>query len=321
MNEEEEFSSITEGFKEGWSWPSIRWPPPPPPIDWGRIRRDMENAARAAREWAERTAREALERSQRLARELADRITRETREREQRAREEAERIRRETEARIKRQREEDERRRILALEAQIASLTRELSNYRGVENEYLQKKGQYDLLVKEFNTIKGKYETELLNQDNLKANINTADKSAEIAIEDKQNVYRELTKQYIDSTKKPKDIYDEILKQNLILDEKIKHLKDSFTTDDQKVFYENQQYEYLSQVINVLFTFYYLLVFILAFIIFIYNRNNGISIIMKAIILLAFLIYPFAINIIEKTIYNTFIFTYSIINGDAYVNQ
>jgi hypothetical protein len=316
IDEVEQFSlmqeELKEGFKEGWGWN-------PPRIDWDRIRRDMENAARAAREWAERTAREARERAERLARETADRIARETWERARREAEARAAAIRAEQERQRIQREEDERRRRLALEQQIAQLSQQLAGYRGVENDYAKKKSEYDFLVKEYTEMKSKYELSLTQGDNLRANANTADETSIVANEDKQSISVALTKLYMDSTKKPIDIYNEILQQNRILDEKFQHLKDSFTTDDQKVFYENQQYDYLTNVKNILFIFYYALVVILVFILFISNRNDNVSKIWKAVIILLFIVYPYAIGIIETTVYTTFLFMYAMLNGDAYI--
>jgi hypothetical protein len=314
MNEEKEFSSIKEGFKEGFR---ISFPK----IDWGRIKRDIENAARAAREFAERTAREARERTERLARETADRIARETRERIERERIAAEKRAQEIAEKIRLQQLEDARRYKLALEGQIASLSKELSKFRGVETDFLQQKSKYDALLIEYNLIKSNYEAELKKGDDFRANVNSADDASIVAIEDKQNVYDIVTKLYIDSTKKPIDIYNQIVEQNRILDEKIRNLKDSFTTDDQKVFYENQQYEYLVKIRTILYYFYYFLVIIFFFILFIHNRNDNVSKIWKAVLLLLFIVYPYAIGIIEKTIYTVFLFMYAIVNGDAYMNN
>lgn len=316
VDEAEEFSlmqeGVKEGFKEGWGWS-------PPRIDWDRIRREAENAARAAREWAERTAREARDRAERLARETADRIARETWERAERERQAREAAARAEAERQRLQRIEDERRRILALEQQIAKLTQQLAGYRGVENDYAKKKSEYDFLVKEYNDIKNKYEQNLKLGDDLRANVNTADETSIVATEDKQSIYSSLTKLYIDSTKKPIDIYNGIVEQNRILGEKIIHLKDSFTTDDQKVFYENQQLDYLLNIKSILFIFYFILVGILLVILFIVNRNDNVSKIWKAVILILFIAYPYIIGTIENAVYIGFSFMYSMLNGDAYI--
>ena len=324
IDETEEFSLMQEkeGFKEGWRWNPPRWNPPkwnPPRIDFDKIRRDIENAARAAREWAQRTAREARDRAERLARETADRIARETWQRAQREAEARAAAARALAERQRLQRIEDEKRRILALEQQIAKLTQQLSGYRGVENDYAKKKSEYDFLINEYNDIKSKYETSLKQGDDLRANINTADEASIVANEDKQSIYSSLTKLYIDSGKKPIDIYNGIVEQNRMLSEKMNHLKDSFTTDDQKVFYENQQLDYLLNIKSILFIFYFILVAILLVILFIVNRNDNVSKIWKAVILILFIAYPYIIGTIENAAYTVVIFMYSMLNGDAYI--
>lgn len=292
--------------------------PPPPQPDWAKIARDAE-AAKVAKQNNYRLALEAKARSDQLALQARAEIAATNQRQGAAAAVAATAAAKAQEERVKKQKEADDLRKKLELEAQIARLKTELDGYRGTENNYQQKVSQYNALTDQYNKVKSDYEKNLLLYDDLKVNINTADKDSIIATEDKKSVYALLTQQYIDTTKKPQDIYNEILDQNRILDEKITNLKNSFTTDDQKVVYEDKQLEYMSNVSFILFIFYYVMTFILAIILFVYNRNDNKSIIWKGVILILFLIYPFAINIVEAALYTLMQFSYKVINGDAYV--
>lgn len=314
MNENE-FSSVKEGFKEGLRGISI-----------ASIRREIENAARRARAFAERLVKEArkraeqgIKRAEQMTRQSADKIAREKAEREKRERAAAAAAAIAEAARKKKQQEEDYRRQQQELRAQINRLSRELGQYRGIETDFARHRSAYDSLFSEYLITRGKYHASLLESDNLRENVNTADLTSQIANDDKSSVYSELTKLYIDSTKKPIDVYNEILQQNNVLDEKIQHLKDSFTTDDQKVFYETQQLNYMLTISRILFIFYYLLCAILLFMLFIYNRNDGSSKIWKIMILLLFIVFPFIITFITNAIYVMSAFMYAMLTGNPYV--
>lgn len=256
-----------------------------------------------------------------LLRDLEERKARE----EEKLRKEEEEIMRKIE---NEKRELQERQRIaaelaeeLALKLQITNLKDKLTNYQNIEHNYNETLALYNNKNRQFNDLKQDYEKELTSNDNLKAAINTANSFTTTAIEERRNISDMAVANYVNGIQRPMDVYDEVIKQNQLLDERIQYLKDSFITNDQNAFYENQQTQFLSKVSYALFAFYYLLLIGLIYIMFIYNRNDNISKIFKIIIILSFGIYPFAITPIENLIYEGFLFILKFINGDPYIKK
>jgi uncharacterized protein YdcH (DUF465 family) len=115
-----------------------------------------------------------------------------------------------------------------------------------------------------------------------------------------------------------KNFYNSIVNQNNQLDTEIQQYKNNYSTDDQKVFYQSQQVDYLNIFNSYLFIIYY--AFLIIFCYFLYYSNT-MSKYMKIGILLLLILYPFSIMMIEKNIYNTIMYIFSFINGIAYANN
>ena len=261
----------------------------------------------------------ARERAAKLEREASDKIAQQKADQEKKQSAERAAADKAAADSKKKQAEEDAARLKTSLQNQVATLTTSLNSYRQKEADYNKANTDNDFYSKQNNDINKKYQDSLNAIDDLKNSINVADEVGVALIEDRQNVRAKLTKLFVDNTKKPIDVYNQIVNQNRILNEKIDNLKDKFTVGDQKSFYESQQLDYLLNVKTTLYFFYYALVIILLVILFIVNRNDNVSKVWKLVILLLFIAYPYAVGIIESWLYSVGILAYSIINGDAYI--
>jgi len=103
--------------------------------------------------------------------------------------------------------------------------------------------------------------------------------------------------------------------QNATLSELSKNITDSYSTDDRKAMYQNTIVRGNNYYAFLLFCFYYALCAIVAFVLY---KSASYSTKIKILILLAFLIYPFVIGIIELKIYNVFAFLKAIVTGTIY---
>jgi hypothetical protein len=112
--------------------------------------------------------------------------------------------------------------------------------------------------------------------------------------------------------------YNSIVNQNNQLDVEIQQYKNNYSTDDQKVFYQSQQVDYLNLFNSYLFIIYY--AFLIIFCYFLYYSKT-LSAYMRIGIVLLLILYPFFIMMIEKNIYNTVMYIFSIINGIAYTKN
>lgn len=220
---------------------------------------------------------------------------------------------------------------------QINPLELENNNFKSIIS-------QQDLLnqdlIKKYNELKGVYDQMLidlklnndkfnkLNNDfiNLKDYSNiitignrTADDNLNIALNDTKNKNEMITKQYIETTKKSRTTYNDLLKENELLENKKNYLKDTYTTDDQKVSYEINKNDYLINLRFYFFIIFYILLFIYIVFIF-YFKNDGSPIFFKIIIIFLIGIYPFVINYIEEYAIKIFKLLYYIIQGEPYTN-
>lgn len=109
-------------------------------------------------------------------------------------------------------------------------------------------------------------------------------------------------------------LYDAVSSQNYTLDNYFQETKNTYTTDDQKVYYQ-------LKVNNGLFTlnFYLLITFYAFFLLFAYlfhRKNPLMSIYLKLFILFCIAIYPWIISHIEYYVYYTWVFVTAVFNGN-----
>lgn len=109
-----------------------------------------------------------------------------------------------------------------------------------------------------------------------------------------------------------------LVTQNAALAELSKNIDHSYSTDDRKTMYQNTIVRGNNYYAFLLFCFYYALC---AIIIFVLYRSVAYSTKIKVLILLAFLIYPFIISIIELKIYNIFAFFKALVTGTIYTRS
>jgi hypothetical protein len=108
---------------------------------------------------------------------------------------------------------------------------------------------------------------------------------------------------------------DLVKDQNTTLEELSKNIYESYSTDDRKTMYQNTIVRGNNYYVFLLFCFYYALCAIIAFVLY---KSASYSTKIKVLILLAFLIYPFVIGMIELKIYNIFAFLKAIVTGTIY---
>ena len=95
--------------------------------------------------------------------------------------------------------------------------------------------------------------------------------------------------------------YNNVVSENKLLESQIKKNTNEFTTDDSKVFYKTQQYNFQRLINNILLWGFYILVLGLAIYLGFIDRNM--SLYFKGFIVFVLIIYPFVIEYIEYLIY------------------
>lgn len=103
--------------------------------------------------------------------------------------------------------------------------------------------------------------------------------------------------------------------QNLAISETAKNIDDAYSTDGRKAMYESEMLRGNNKNIFLLFCFYYALCLIVAFSLY---KSADYSNKVKVLIVLAFLIYPFVISMIELKIYNIYEFFKAFLLGTIY---
>lgn len=105
-----------------------------------------------------------------------------------------------------------------------------------------------------------------------------------------------------------------VFNENNSLQNSIKNLKEIYSTDDQKVNYENEHIQFFINTNNFLYIVYYCLVLLFAVML----RNNKFSRTMKAFIIISLLLYPFFGSYVEISIFNIIRYVWSFILVRAY---
>lgn len=121
------------------------------------------------------------------------------------------------------------------------------------------------------------------------------------------------------SKMKTKEIYDGVMAQNTKLYTEYEQRKVSFSSDDQKVYYQRQQVDSLKVKNGYLMIFYFLLWFGLLYVLF--GMANETSQPVKIAIAIVFLLYPFLISFVEIKLYVLLRYLWSMINGNVYMKN
>jgi hypothetical protein len=112
-----------------------------------------------------------------------------------------------------------------------------------------------------------------------------------------------------------RNINNNLEDQNKKLDAQFKKVGEVYSTDYQKSNYQNANVTYYKFANSILFLVYYILVAAIAFIV---VRSDS-SRIIKALLVIAFVVYPFVINNIEFLLYGLMKYIYAILSGTVYV--
>jgi hypothetical protein len=115
-----------------------------------------------------------------------------------------------------------------------------------------------------------------------------------------------------------KNFYNSIVNQNKQLDAEIQNYKNNYSTDDQKVFYQSQQVDYLNLFNSYLFIIYYALFLVLCY--FLYYSKT-LSKYMRIGMVILITLYPFIIMTVEKNIFVVLMYIFAVINGNAYIKN
>ena len=103
--------------------------------------------------------------------------------------------------------------------------------------------------------------------------------------------------------------------QNTAIKETAKNIDDVYSTDGRKAMYETDMMRGNNKNIFLLFCFYYALCLIVGFVLY---KSTDYSIAVKVLIVLAFLVYPFVISMIELKMYNIYEFLKAFVFGTIY---
>jgi len=112
--------------------------------------------------------------------------------------------------------------------------------------------------------------------------------------------------------------YNSIASQNKQLDYEIQNYKNIYSTDDQKVNYQSQQVYYLNNFNFYLFIIY--CIFLLVLFYYLYYSKTLLRY-KKIGIALLLILYPFFIIMIEKNLFNSLQYLFSVLNGIAYTKN
>ena len=104
-------------------------------------------------------------------------------------------------------------------------------------------------------------------------------------------------------------------KQNITLQYQLRKIKDKYSTDDKKNYYEKQKISDAKYYFNMLFVVYYILAAVVLF--FLY-KTTKFSIYMKLFLGLVLGIYPFIISTIELFVFEIFYYIYALIFAIPY---
>jgi len=115
------------------------------------------------------------------------------------------------------------------------------------------------------------------------------------------------------------DYYSTIVNQNNMLDTEAQKYKDIYSTDDQRVGYQNARISSLN-TLNGIFKILYTILIIMLIVLFGFYRTN-INLYHRVGIVIALILYPIFIHMAERTIYFWIHYLYSMYNGSSFQNK
>lgn len=111
-------------------------------------------------------------------------------------------------------------------------------------------------------------------------------------------------------------LFTTVSNENDTLETNVKKLNEYYSTDDQKVNYEELQIQWFNTIKNYLYFTYYTLVLTLAILLII--KNTKYTKVYKFTIILCLVVFPFIIAPIEIIIYNIITYIWSFLKIRAY---
>ena len=209
------------------------------------------------------------------------------------------------------------------------------AKYNNLNNNYNNLNNRINGLNNDYTNLKQKYEGKVKELNIKNAEYNKLSNEYNIQIKDKQGSmdYLRVNEHFTNiegltsqegsavvnlTSNLDYNYYNSIVNQNEQLDTEIQNYKNNYSTDDQKVFYQSQQVNYLNVWNNYLFIIYYVFLIILCY--FLYYSNSLLNYMKIGIVLLCVL-YPYIIIPVETKTFNFFNYLFSIINGIAYTKN
>ena len=168
------------------------------------------------------------------------------------------------------------------------------SNYSKCVGDYKTLQTNYTTLNTNFNNLNASYNVQASNTkgllDNLRITESFQEGASGVSYDERVVIYDTLIKDDI-------KYYNTIVDENSKLDTEIQKIKNNYSTDDQKVNYQNQQLYRVNNAIFYMSMFYFTLLAILIYYLY-YNKN--VSFYMKLAIIAGVLIYPYIILPFER---------------------
>lgn len=107
--------------------------------------------------------------------------------------------------------------------------------------------------------------------------------------------------------------------ENVAIDQAIHLTTDNNSIDKQKVYYQETRVSYIKSIGTYLFYAYYFIVICVLYVLLF--RQTGFSIPARFAIFIGFVVYPFLIGYLERSIINALMYCYAFINGNVYYHS
>ena len=164
-------------------------------------------------------------------------------------------------------------------------------NYGKCVSDYKTLQNNYKTLNTNFNNLNASYNVQASNNQGLLDSLRITETFQESLTSDEPEIiYNALIKNDI-------KYYNTITEENSKLDAEIKKIKNNYSTDDQKVYYQGQQLYMINNAIFYMSMFYFTLLAILMYYLY-YNKT--VSFYIKLAIIAGVLIYPYIILPFER---------------------
>lgn len=212
---------------------------------------------------------------------------------------------------------------------EINGLRNQLKNskqeFENLKQSYNSKANELKLKEKQYNNLSDEYNVQLKDKQGLTDYLKINEHFTPFLISNEQmfNNTEGLTTQEGNAvatiaTALDYNYYNSIVSQNKQLDYEIQNYKNIYSTDDQKVNYQTQQVYYLNNFNFYLFIVY--CVFLLVLFYYLYY-SKALLRYKKIGIALSLILYPFFIIMIEKNVFNSLQYLFSVLNGIAYTKN